>query len=113
LIEIAYELQVSTITAAEIHSLSLDAVHNQFNKIIQSAANIYLSICMDVFAAPFAPGVSAPQPSGLTPWQVIPLLQRTKQSGKLLSIEIAETSPPLDHQGLTSRLAAEIIYYLV
>ena len=74
---------------------------------------IYLSICLDVLAECYAPGVSAPQPLGLSPWQVIPLLKYIMQSGKVISLDIAELSPPLDQEQKTARLAALIIAELL
>lgn len=75
--------------------------------------HIYLTICLDVFAECFAPGVSAPQALGLSPWQVLPLLKYIMQSGKVVSIDIAELSPPLDQDQKTARLAALIIAELL
>ena len=74
---------------------------------------LYLSICLDVFADSCAPGVSAPQAVGITPWQAIPLLKYIVQTGKVVSIDIAELSPPLDQDKKTSRLAAAIIAALL
>ena len=74
---------------------------------------LYLSICLDVFAECFAPGVSAPQATGINPWQALPLLKYIAQTGKVVSLDIAELSPPLDQQEKTSRLAAVIIAELL
>lgn len=74
---------------------------------------IYLTLCLDVFAECFAPGVSAPQATGLTPWQVMPLLQYILQTGKVVSLDIAEFSPPLDEAQKTARLAAILLGYLL
>lgn len=78
-----------------------------------SLDHIYLTICLDVFAEYCAPGVSAPQALGLSPWQVLPLLKYIMQSGKVVSIDIAELSPPLDQDQKTARLAALIIAELL
>jgi formiminoglutamase len=67
---------------------------------------IYLTVCLDVFNEAFAPGVSAPQALGLFPWQVIPLLKYILQTGKVVSMDIAELSPPFDQGQKTARLAA-------
>jgi len=71
--------------------------------------HLYLSICMDVFAECFAPGVSAPQAMGLSPGQVLPLLKYIMQTGKVVSLDIAELSPPLDQDQKTARLAANLL----
>lgn len=107
----AQKHHVKVVTAEDIHlneSRSLEVL----NSVIEEADFIYLTICLDVFAAPFAPGVSAPQPLGLYPWQVIPLLKTLSQSGKVVSVDIAELSPPHDQDGITAKLAASLIPYL-
>ena len=76
---------------------------------ITACDKIYLSICLDVFGVAFAPGVSAPQALGLTPWQAIPLLKKITQSGKVISIDFVELSPPLDQHNKTALLAASLI----
>lgn len=73
---------------------------------IQTHDALYLTLCLDVIAAPFAPGVSACQPFGLLPWHVIPLLRLAASSKKLIGFDIAELSPPFDQDGTTARLAA-------
>lgn len=111
--EAAQALNSTVITAEEVHTLPADTLKQKIEPLLSGTNEILLSICMDVFSAPYAPGVSAPQPLGLTPWQVIPLLQLISATGKVTSIEIAETSPPLDHDDMTSRLAANLISYLI
>ena len=73
---------------------------------------IYLTICMDVFAAPFAPGVSAPQPLGVYPRDVLGTLRALAKSGKLTSIDIAELCPQYDIDGRTAKLAANLVAQL-
>lgn len=92
----AKELNVSYLTAEELYEKSL-AWHLAFlDDFMLNLDHIYLTICLDVLAECFAPGVSAPQPLGLTPWQILPLLKYIIQSGKVVSLDIAELSPPLD-----------------
>ncbi len=73
----------------------------------KSEAPIYLSVCLDVFGAPFAPGVSAPQSLGLVPVSVLPLF-RTLAS-HALSFDIAELSPTYDIDNRTASLAASLV----
>ena len=63
----------------------------------------------------FAPGWNhcAPQTMGLTPWQILPLLKYIIQTGKVVSLDIAELSPPLNQNQKTARLAALIIAELL
>lgn len=113
LFERAKELNVRYLKAEQLFERSLAWQFAFIDEFILNLDHIYLSICMDVFAEAFAPGVSAPQTLGLTPWQVIPLLKYIVQSGKVVSLDIAELSPPLDQNQKTARLAAMIIAELL
>lgn len=87
---------------------------NQFiNTLLTNEKQLYFTICLDAFAAPYAPGVSAPQPLGLTPWQVIPLIRQLAASGKVISYDLAELSPPNDDNQRTAKLAATLIYEII
>ncbi|MDR3441785.1 MAG: formimidoylglutamase [Legionella sp.] len=113
LFERAAELNVSYLSAEELYEKNL-AWHQAFlDDFMLHVDHIYLTICLDVLAECFAPGVSAPQPLGLTPWQILPLLKYIMQSGKVVSLDIAELSPPLDQNQKTARLAALIIAELL
>jgi formiminoglutamase len=109
----AQELKINYLTAEDIYEQNLAWSLAFLDKFMLNLDHIYLTICLDVFAECFAPGVSAPQPLGLTPWQVLPLLKYIMQSGKVVSLDIAELSPPLDQDQKTARLAALIIAELL
>ncbi len=109
----AKEFKVKYLTAEEINALSFEAQKKELNHFVHTCPHIYLSLCMDVFDASFAPGVSAPQSLGLTPYQTLPLLKYLMQTGKVVSIDIAEVSPPLDECDKTSKLAASFLAQLL
>lgn len=109
----AHELNVRFLTAAELQEQSLAWNYAFLDEFMLHHDALYLSLCLDVFAESFAPGVSAPQPLGVAPWQILPLLKYIIQSGKVVSLDIAELAPPLDHDDKTSRLAAQILAELL
>lgn len=76
------------------------------NQLILRNDLVYVSLCLDVLAAPFALGVSAPQSLGLFPQQVQSLLEIAFQSPKTVAFDIAELSPPHDVGQMTAQLAA-------
>ena len=82
-------------------------------EIIKRKEPIYLTICLDVFSSACAPGVSAPQPFGLLPPHVLPVLKQVAESGFLIAVDIAELAPPFDVQGQTAALAAHLLSYLL
>lgn len=95
------------------HMLSEQYLTPFIQRILSENAFLYLSLCLDVFATAYAPGVSAPQALGITPWQVIPLLRQLAASQKMLSYDIAELSPPHDPDQRTAKLAANLIYEII
>ncbi|MCC5791506.1 MAG: formimidoylglutamase [Legionellaceae bacterium] len=111
--ERALALDVATLSADDIFSTSFAWQTAFIDQFILNQDHLYLSLCLDVFAQSIAPGVSAPQPTGLTPRQVLPLLKYIMQSGKVVALDIAELSPPLDRDHMTARLAAVILAELL
>lgn len=111
LFETAKEYNAEYVLAEQLYLLdnSCDAYINE----MLSKDIIYITICLDVFASSFAPGVSAAQPLGLTPWQVIPLLRKIAQSGKAKSYDLAEFAPCFDRDGQTAKLAAQLIFEIL
>lgn len=107
----AYNAQV--ILADELHLGQIDKCVDFLDRIIDQNEMVYTSICLDVFSAAFAPGVSAIQPLGLFPWHVIPLVRQLAASGKVVSYDIAELSPRYDFDQCTAKLAASLIYEIV
>ncbi|QDP73160.1 formimidoylglutamase [Legionella israelensis] len=113
LFEQAEQLNVSYLTAENINENSLAWQTAFLDNFMLNYDYIYLTICLDVFSECFAPGVSAPQALGISPWQAVPLLKYIVQTGKVVSVDIAELSPPLDPSGKTARLAAILIAKLL
>lgn len=113
LLERAHDWNISYLTAEQINAESFSWQTAFLDEFMLHHDYLYLTICLDVFAECFAPGVSAPQPIGLSPWQALPLLKYIVQTGKVVSMDIAELSPPLDQEQKTSKLAAVIIAELL
>jgi formiminoglutamase len=108
LFKIADELKVRYLLAADIYS-NPKSIEKIIAPLLKLDHPIYLTLCLDVFASAYAPGVSAPQILGLTPWQILPALRILAQSGKLISFDIVEMAPQFDLEQKTCKLAAVII----
>lgn len=105
----AEKLKANFVFADDIHLKGWKSAAVAINRAIDSSELVYVTICLDVFSASTAPGVSAPQPLGLYPWQLIPLLRQLAQSKKTICLDIAELSPVHDTNGMTSDLAASLV----
>jgi formiminoglutamase len=88
-----------------------------FEKIEKWAENIdvlYVTICLDVFASPFAPGVSATAYNGIFPdYFFRRILRKVLKSEKLRAFDIAELNPDYDIDNRTAKLAASFVFELV
>lgn len=106
-------LNVQYVLAEDFHLNGTQAALTQLESSLAACDAVYLSISLDVFAAAFAPGVSARQPLGLCPWHILPLLKMLAASGKVISLDIAELSPPRDHDDATAQLAAALLFHFL
>jgi formiminoglutamase len=113
LFDTAKKYHAQILLADDLHQGYMDKCINFIDRVIDQNQIIYLSLCLDVFAAPYAPGVSAPQTLGITPWQIMPLVRQLAASGKVISYDIAELCPPHDIDYRTAKLAANFIYEII
>jgi formiminoglutamase len=113
LFETAKQHQVHTLLADDLHENNKEKCQSFMQRLLTQNDLIYLTLCLDVLAAAFAPGVSAPQSYGLTPWQLTPLLRQAAQSGKVISYDMVELSPHYDIDQRTAKLAAHFIYEII
>ena len=67
----------------------------------------YLSIDLDGIDPAFAPGVSHPEPGGLTVREVLAIVRRLK--GPLVGADIVELNPLFDQNHVTAILAAKLV----
>lgn len=89
-------------------------LHKSINDFIAPLDYLHLSICMDVFPAAYAPGVSAPAALGIEPALFFKLLAKLQEScqahnTQLLLVDIAETNPRFDRAEQTAKFAARIV----
>ena len=109
----ADSLGVKYVLAREFVESEPETISAKIKTFIDNNDYIYLTICGDVFSSSSAPGVSAMQPFGLKPNDVLRFTKEILNSKKVISFDIAEVSPPLDDDKRTARLAANIIYEVI
>lgn len=77
---------------------------------VERRRKAFISIDIDAFSNAFAPGCSQSFSTGLTPAGFFPLLQTLLKRLDVRALAIYETSPPLDQDDRTSKLAAQILH---
>jgi len=74
--------------------------------VVEAAGPVYVSVDLDGLDPAFAPGVSHPEPGGLSPRDVIGVVQRLR--GRVVAADVVELNPARDTGGLTAAVAAKI-----
>ncbi|GIV39159.1 MAG: formimidoylglutamase [Thermonema sp.] len=113
LFERAQALGVRYISLEALYEQPIPGFYTLLDEFVADKDFLYLTCCLDVFSAAFAPGVSAVNGLGLAPWHVLPLLRHLVASGKPFSFDIAELNPKYDIDGRTAKLAAKLLYSVV
>jgi agmatinase len=74
---------------------------------ISKTETVYLSVDLDGLDPAFAPGVSHPEPGGLTVRDVLSLIQSLE--APMTAADIVECNPDVDPSGVTSLVAAKFL----
>lgn len=70
--------------------------------------SVYLTFDIDAIDGAYAPGTGVPAPGGMTSREAISLIRELAKVG-LGGFDLVEVSPSYDHDGITSRLAVQLI----
>ncbi|MDP3705204.1 MAG: formimidoylglutamase [Legionellaceae bacterium] len=106
LFDYAHQNQVNYLLADKIHANPYDL--SWIERILKTHQHLYVSVCLDVFSASLAPGVSAPQALGIGATYVLNALQLLRSSGQVVSLDIVELAPKYDTNQQTAKLAAAL-----
>lgn len=105
--------EAAGVTMVDAECLAIDMVDEVVDAVDAAAgeSEICLSIDLDVFAAAFAPGVSAPSAMGIAPDAAFRrVLRAILSSGRVRGVEIAELCPERDIDDRTARLGAMLAF---
>lgn len=101
---------VTVFSVDDILSLGIEKV---VDKAIGTASKntygIHLSFDMDALDPEQAPGVGTPVPDGLSVGEAEYICNTVREKSRLVSVDVVETNPLLDRDGLTAELAAKLI----
>ncbi|WP_294249541.1 formimidoylglutamase [uncultured Chryseobacterium sp.] len=110
LFDTAHRYHMKYILADELFFENLPSVYQRIDDLLNHVDYAYLTICMDVFNASIAPGVSASAYNGIfTDAAFMHFYRHILKNKKLLALDVAEVNPVYDVQDRTARLAAALI----
>ncbi|WP_140936575.1 formimidoylglutamase [Sphingobacterium lumbrici] len=102
---------VQIITAQDIYEANVAQIITAIQTFGKQVDVIYLTIDIDAFAAPYAPGVSALAFNGIVPDHVFNKIYATIIGlPNLISMDLAELNPTHDIDNRTARLGADLIF---
>lgn len=95
----------------------LRALRGDILEYVSTLDYVYFTICLDVFSAAAAPGVSAPSIMGFDPVLGLDIARIVAEEARgadvpVILTDIAECNPQLDQDGRTSKLAARLLFEL-
>lgn len=110
LFDTAHRYGMKYILAEEIFFENLPNIYEKIDDFGTSIDILYLTICMDVFNASVAPGVSAAAYNGIfADAAFMHMFRHILLEDSLVAMDVAEVNPPFDQADRTARLAASLI----
>ncbi len=98
---------VRWVTASQVQRDGLGPVLDLLASL--RGAPVYLSFDVDGVDPAFAPGTGTPEPGGLSSREALEVV-RALAALDLVGADVVEVSPPYDHAGITSLLAAAVLF---
>ncbi|MDV7699058.1 formimidoylglutamase [Chryseobacterium soli] len=110
LFDTAHQLGMKYILADELFFENLPSIYQRINDLLETVDFAYVTVCMDVFNASIAPGVSASAYNGIfADPTFMHFYRHILKSEKIVALDVAEVNPSLDIQERTARLAACLV----
>ncbi|MBB4807554.1 formiminoglutamase [Chryseobacterium defluvii] len=110
LFDAAHQFGMKYILADELFFENLPSVYQRIDDLLDEVDVVYLTICMDVFNASIAPGVSASAYNGIfADAAFMHFYRHILKNQKLVALDVAEVNPSYDIQDRTARLAASLV----
>lgn len=110
LFELVDQWEMKYILADEIYPESIPNLMFSINAFLDDVDVVYVTVCMDVFNAAIAPGVSAPAYNGIfADHSFMQMFRHILSQEKTRALDVAEVNPDFDIQERTARLAASLV----
>ncbi len=104
------DLGINTITSLDIEEFGVKAISKRVLSSIKQ--NTYISVDMDAIDPAFAPGVTEPEPAGISSNQLMYLAKKVAEKS-VFGFDVMEVCPKYDHDGMTMYLAYRIILEII
>lgn len=114
LFDFAHQTGTQYLLGRDFHFKNEEKILAVIHQFIAEIDLLYVTVCMDVFSAAFAPGVSATAYNGLILDAFFQdIFRKIISDKKLKAFDIAELNPVLDIDHRTAKLGASLVYEVV
>lgn len=104
------EQGIRVFTMSELDEKGMGEVINEAIEIVsKNTAGFHVTMDMDFLDPFYAPGVGTPERGGATYREAHLAMEKLADSGRVLSVEVAEVNPLFDTANQTAQLAVELI----
>ncbi|MCF6267445.1 MAG: arginase [Desulfuromusa sp.] len=100
---------VKVYTMRDLDERGMGSVTREALEFLSDHNRIHVSIDMDALDPNTAPGVGTPAPGGLSCREAQLLMEIIADTKKLVSADIVEINPILDHENRTAKMAVELV----
>jgi arginase len=109
-----HEMGIPAYTASDIERLGIAVVCDEaFSRVAKRTDAVVLTFDIDVLDPTFAPGVDYPELGGLTSREGAVIMEHAHQLEKLALVELVEVNPTKDRDGMTLRVAGQLLHRLI
>lgn len=110
LFDYAHQQKMQYILSDELFFENLPSIYEKIDAFTAEVEVLYVTVCMDVFNAAIAPGVSAAAYNGIfADAAFLHFYRHILKNEKMVALDVAEVNPSLDLQERTGRLAASLV----
>ncbi|MBL1411256.1 formimidoylglutamase [Sphingobacterium faecale] len=114
LLAYAKDKGTTVIKAEDVHAGNMSEIRKAVRDFAVQVDLVYLTIDLDAFAAPYAPGVSALAFNGLVPDVTFQqIFQEIISLPNLVSVDVAELNPVYDIDQRTTKLGSDLIFKIL
>ncbi len=108
------ESGIGAFTMRDVDERGMRAVMEEaIKRASNGTAGIHVSFDMDGMDPDWAPGVGTPSPGGISYREAHLAMEMLHDTGKVVSAELVEVNPILDHGNGTARLGVELLASLL
>jgi arginase len=108
------ELGIGAFTMRDVDERGMRAVMEEaIQRALAGTAGIHVSFDLDGVDPEFAPGVGTPSPGGLSDREAHLAMEMLADTGKVVSAELVEVNPILDHGNGTARFGVGLLASLL